>query len=115
MKRRYSLKSRKLFRDVFAGGKKYHLGSITIYIKKVQITGKTENSRFGIVTSKKIGKAFYRNFIKRRIRSICSELLASFSTDYYIIIKPSSNISKINFETMRVSIKNIFKQAGIIT
>lgn len=57
-----------------------------IYIKENDL----ENYRFGICVSKKIGKAYFRNKIKRRVKDIIDKSKLQFpNKDYIIVLKKS--------------------------
>ena len=114
MKRRYSLKGRTLFKETYADGKKFHLKGLTLYIKRIENTGNTKTIRFGIVTKKKIGNAVFRNFIKRRIRSICREYIPQIDINCNIILIPGIQICKSDYDILQVTLEALFKKAGII-
>lgn len=51
--------------------------------------------RFGICVSKKLGKAYIRNLIKRRVKDIIDKSKLQFdSKDYIIVMKKSASSAK---------------------
>ena len=119
MKKAYSLKGRKLYSEVFTGGKKYRGKAVIIFLLKSKIEEKSNNSaikdiRIGISLSRKLGKAHDRNRIKRRIRAICNELLANMNTGITLIIKPGPGSREMSFEEFRGDIIKVFKHSGIL-
>ena len=56
---------------------------------------KLDNYRFGICVSKKLGKAVFRNKLKRRIKDIIDKSKLHFpNKDYIIVLKKSANNAK---------------------
>lgn len=55
----------------------------------------TKNIRFGFIVSKKIGKSFYRNKIRRRLKAIAFECIDQYpySCDVVIRMLPKQNQS----------------------
>lgn len=86
------LKKQKDFDLVFNKGARIFTKSLTLlYIKK-------ENFKFGISLSKKHGKAFIRNKIKRLIRASLREVIKSGVNPYYVVVLPKIRESYDFFE-----------------
>lgn len=76
------LKKQKDFDLIFNKGSRVYSKSLTlIFIKK-------ESLKIGISVSKKHGKAFLRNRIKRLIRACIVNLKEKINDNYYIVIVP---------------------------
>ena len=71
-------------------------------------------SRFGIVTSKKIGNAVIRNRAKRQIRAIIRKNLQNIKPGYNMIIIARFNIKESPFDLIEKDYLNIIKKAGLI-
>ena len=78
----YRLKKQKDFDLVFKKGKRIHTKTLTlIYLESKEI-------KFGISLSKKHGKAFKRNRIKRLLRASIRGFIKNFLGSFYIVILP---------------------------
>lgn len=71
------------------------------------------NSRVGISVSKKLGKAYVRNKIKRQLRMMISELIDfdSVEYDYIVIVRPG--YLKGSFEENKKDLENTLKKVRI--
>ena len=76
------LKKQKDFDLVFSKGNRVYSKSLTLlFVKK-------DSLKIGISVSKKHGKAFLRNKIKRLIRACIINFKENFNDNYYIVIVP---------------------------
>ena len=124
MKREYSLKGRNLFKEVFRKGKKIQGKGIRIFIleyddfsklnlvKRISLDYK--NIKVGISFYKNYGNAVIRNKIKRRIRSICAELKSEMNNGFCIIIRPGKDFNSYSYEQLKLNIRSILQQAGVV-
>ncbi len=101
------LKKQKDFDLVFKKGKRIITNSLTlIYLKK-------ESLKFGISLSKKHGKAFKRNKIKRLLRASFNYYVKLISENYYIIILPKIK-EEYNFFDFKNDIKFALQKGNIL-
>ena len=121
MKRAYSLKGRKSYNSVFLKGRKKRGKGVIIFVLKRNKSEKLDRRqtdfrdiRIGISVSKRIGKAYKRNWIKRRIKAVCYELIEQMNEGFSIIIKPGPESLDMSFEELRSDIVTVFKHAGVI-
>ncbi len=120
MKRVYSLKSRESYKYIFLKGKKIKgRGNIIFVLKSSAIDKGKDKSAFsdikiGIAIGKKLGKANKRNWIKRRIRAICSELIVQMNDGFSIIVKPGPENEAMSFEELKRDIVTLFRNAGVL-
>ena len=119
MKRVYSLKSRESYKFIFLKGKKIRGRGNIIFVLKNSAIDKSNNKAFGdikigIAVGKKLGKANKRNWIKRRIRAVCSELIVQMNDGFSIIIKPGPVNGMMSFEELRSDLIILFKNAGVL-
>lgn len=120
MKRVYSLKSRDSYKFIFLKGKRIRgRGSIIFVLKNSKIdtikNGTTSsNVKIGIAIGKKLGKANKRNWIKRRIRAVCSGLIEQMNEGYSIIIKPGPENEMMSYEELKSDLVTLFSNAGVI-
>ncbi len=76
------LKKQKDFDLVFKKGNRVYSKSLTVLFLK------NESLKVGISLSKKHGKAFKRNKIKRLLRACVRNFISSFNDNYYIVLLP---------------------------
>jgi len=119
VKRVYSLKSRESYKFIFLKGKKIRGRGNIIFVLKNSAIDKSNNKAFGdikigIAVGKKLGKANKRNWIKRRIRAVCSELIVQMNDGFSIIIKPGPVNGMMSFEELRSDLIILFKNAGVL-
>ena len=89
------IKDKTEFNDLIKNGKILKNKFFVIYYKEK----KKDNSRFGITYSKKLGKAYERNYYKRIMREIIRKNQKSFSnlSDYIIIMRSDCKNEKYIF------------------
>lgn len=105
------LKKKKDFEKAFKEGKNWSQDFLFLKVKKNDL----EESRFGLVVSKKVSKkAVVRNKLKRRLREIIRKRLPEIKKgiDGVIVIKPG--FPEDNFEGIEKKIEKLFKKARII-
>ena len=93
MKRIETIKKREDFTKIIKKGLFQKNDIFVIYYLKSSTEGK-----IGIAITKKIGKAFLRNKIKRQIRSIIDQNKLLFSKEYNYIIMIRDKCKSINFK-----------------
>ena len=112
MKRIYSLKSRESYKFIFLNGKKIRGKGNTIFIIK---NSSLDDIKIGIAIDKKLGKAVKRNWIKRRMRAVCADLIIQMNRGFLVIIKPMSENGMMNFEELKSELVMLFKKAGVLS
>jgi len=73
-----------------------------------------ESIRIAIITGRSIGGAVERNLVRRRIRSICDELIPQMRAGYQAVLIARSPSSKATFEELKNSIISVFRRAGLL-
>ena len=94
---------------IYKTGKKIHSKYVIVFIKQNSFPF----NRFGIVTSKKIGKAVVRNKVRRQIRAIMKKYLGKIKTHYDIVIVTRYNIKDSSFQILERDLINVFRKAGL--
>ena len=109
VKKKYVVKDKREFNEIIKKSKFIKNNYFVIYIRKNNL----DISRFGIAVSKKIGKAHFRNKLKRRIRNIIdnNNYLFKKSYDYIIMIKRGKD--KYDYQTLEKEVKNILKKGAL--
>ncbi len=82
MKKENRVKSHQDFQKVIANKKSFANSSFVMYYA----TSEYDHPRFGISSSKKLGKAITRNLIRRQVRSMIDEIQKSLSIKAYDIV-----------------------------
>ncbi|MCP4136600.1 MAG: ribonuclease P protein component [bacterium] len=124
MKRLYSLKGRDLFQEVFKKGKRIQGEGVRIIVltydrsKKLNqdsmILSNNKRLKIGISINKRYGNAFTRNKAKRRIRSICNELLNEMNDGFCVVFQPARNFKNISYEQSKNTILDLLNKAGVV-
>ena len=124
MKKIYSLKGRNLFKKVYITGRKIQGRGVQIFVlkhddfikrnPKTKILFNNKITQIGISISKRFGKAIARNKEKRKIRSICRDLLAEMNSGFYLIIKPDVSFKNYSYEEQKQIIRLLFQKARVV-
>lgn len=80
MKKTYILTDNRKFNDVIKTGKKFKNKAFVVYFLP------NFELKIGITVGTKLGKAHFRNYQKRVVRSICHRHISKFKEGYYVII-----------------------------
>ena len=101
------IRKRKEYALVFTNGKKIIGKNLILQYLKAN----TENPRFGITASKKIGNAVKRNYVKRRIRSLINKTLSqsNISLKNYVIVAKKGSLS-VKFNDLYDELKLLFNK-----
>lgn len=97
------LKKNYEFQFVFRKGKRFSSTHFTIIVAPC----KRKCAKFGIVISKKIGKAVVRNKKRRQIKEIIRPIIKTFIPNQYVIVA-KENIVEVDFNILKVEIVSFF-------
>ncbi len=122
MKKQYSLKGKKSFREVLTKGKRYNRNGIQFIIKNGtesgdSFTGRNNNLvyyKIGIIVNRQFGKANIRNKARRKIKAILLDFLPFIEKDKYIIVRLFKQINLLNFQELKEEVSQILKEANIL-
>lgn len=103
------LKKRYQFNYVYKAGEHFSGKNIVLYAT----TSKTKSIKVGFAVTKKIGKAFKRNLVKRRLREIVRKQLPNLKQNYNIIVVAKESICDATFENLEVEFVNLLKKANL--
>ena len=109
-----TLKKNGEFQNIYKLGNKYFGNYSLIFFNK----NKLDYSRFGFVASKKVGKVFCRNRIKRLFREYIRLNIDKLNDNYDIIIvakkKFGENIEKLKYYDIEKDLNRILRDSKII-
>lgn len=97
------------YRNVYQQGKKIPGRYIIAFVTP----NLTENNRFGIVTSKKVGKAVVRNKAKRQLRAIVKSQWADLGQGYNVVIVVRNSFPGIPFKLIKKDFSIVMRKAGL--
>ena len=100
---------KKQYDSVFHSGRKYVSRHIVVYIMKNAVC----LNRYGIIASKKVGRANIRNLAKRRMRHIMQATKARTKPGYDFTIICRGNIKTAGYGDLLQEFMNILKKADL--
>ncbi|MGN1227195.1 MAG: ribonuclease P protein component [Christensenellales bacterium] len=110
LKRKNRLTKNRHFQYIYKKGSKVY--SKNLYI--VYATTKIKPCKIGVVVSNKVGKAVYRNKVKRRIRAVLNEMLPEIKNGYNYILVAKPEIINLNYLQIKNEIYSIFKKSNLL-
>ena len=100
---------KKQYDAVFKSGRKHLSKHIIVYIMKNEVNV----NRYGIIASKKVGKANVRNQAKRRMRHILKATKDMTKTGYDFTVVCRGNIKTARHGGLHQEFVSILKKAGL--
>lgn len=110
LKRVNRLKKRYQFNYVYKQGSHFFGRTMTIFVS----TSKTKNIKVGFAVSKKIGYAFKRNLIKRRLREVVYSEIDNLKQNYNLIVVAKDNIENFSFADIKNDFKKLIVKADLL-
>jgi ribonuclease P protein component len=111
MERRLRLRADSDFTRVRAQGRSVGNRLLTLIVAPNTLA----HNRYGVVVSKRVGKAVARNLVKRRLREILREIdgegVIAPSVDLALIVRPGT--AAATFDELRGSVIALLKRAAI--
>ncbi|HWP95594.1 MAG TPA: ribonuclease P protein component [Syntrophomonadaceae bacterium] len=103
------IRTGKEYNTIYKYGKKIGGRHILVYI----IPNKLGRNRFGVITSKKVGKAVRRNKVKRQLRSIIRTNLEKLGGQHDVVVIARYNIYGSEYRALEKDFLNLMKKAGL--
>lgn len=97
------------YSSIYKNGRKIPGRYIIVYLLKNDLG----YNRYGIVTSKKIGKAVVRNKIKRRLRAIIKDNMPKVKTSFDIVLIGRHKIGGTPFDLLEKDFTIVMRKSGL--
>ena len=111
LKRQLRMNSRSEFLRVRKDGKSYSGKYLVIgLLEDHQVKSRF---KFGIIVTKKLGKAVMRTLIRRRIKGIISSFGETLEFSGYIVVIPRYLAKEASYKNLESDWKRLVKKAGI--
>lgn len=106
MKRQEMIKEKKVFNNIIRNGKFQKNNYYVLY----QVDSSSDKPMFGIAISKKVGKAYIRNRLKRQTRSIIDNNRILFSKNHNYIIMIRKNCVEESYEVLENALTSLIRK-----
>lgn len=106
MKRIETIKDRRIFNNIIKNGKFIKNQYFVIYYMKSE----SENNKYGIAVSNKLGKAVVRNKLKRQTRAIIDDNKNLFKNAFNYIIMIRKTCTEAEYSTMNEAFKSLLEK-----
>lgn len=107
LKKKFRLRKRSGFKEIFSNGKNFSSRYTAIYILKGP-------KRFGFIASKKVGNSVQRNRARRLLREVVRLHLNEIKNDVQIIFIARPNIKGVSYFEVEKSILGMLKYANVL-
>ncbi|NLO22166.1 MAG: ribonuclease P protein component [Syntrophomonadaceae bacterium] len=77
------------------------------------IGSEAKNSRYGIVTSKKVGNAVYRNQAKRRLRTVIYQNIGEIKEKVDVVVIARPTIKQASWDQVNSDYRKVMRRAGL--
>ena len=105
LQRKFRMRQKSNFKEVFAGGKNFSVKHVAIYVHQ-------GSQRFGFIASKKVGNSVQRNRAKRLMREVIRLHLSELRSDLQIILIARAGIKGVSYTEVETSMVNMLKRAN---
>ena len=110
MRRKYRLRRNSDFQQVRQHGKVY----ASPFMVLAFVRNELDHSRFGFVTSKRLGKAVQRNKIKRRMREATRLQLSYIKPGFDLVIIARQPICKATYQEIEKTLLHLLKKSNLL-
>ena len=110
MKRKYRLRRNSDFQQVRRLGKSYASPIMVLAFLRNEL----DYSRFGFVVSKRLGKAFRRNKIKRRMRESIRLRMGEIKPGFDLVLVARKQIGQATYTEISLSLEGLLKRADLL-
>ena len=109
LKKQFRIRNGKEYNTIYKYGKKYGGRFLLVYLLNKDASG----NRFGVVTSKKVGKAVKRNRVKRQIRAVIRLNKDMLKGNNDVIVIARYHTYGATYKELENDFLRIMKKAGL--
>lgn len=77
--------------------------------------GSAKGSRFGIITTKRLGHAVIRNLLRRRVREILRAHGAPLEKGYYVVLIPRVPAATADYHQLEADFLKLLRRAHLVS
>ncbi len=111
--KKHRLKQQREFNKIYRNGKKYSGRYFLLIADITAESGDYQNTRFGFVASKKVGKAVKRNLAKRKLRAIVAQEIPKLKPGYNCIFIAFSSLVDADHTLLTTEVIKAFKSLSM--
>jgi ribonuclease P protein component len=100
---------KKQYDTIFKANKKIVSPYMVVYIRRNQLP----DNRYGVIASKKVGKAHERNLAKRRVRHMVRETMPCVKTGWDMIIICRAGITAAGYDRLKKDFAAVLKRGSL--
>lgn len=105
----YRINRKKEYNNIYKKGKKIPGKYMVVFI----VGSEGENSRYGVVTSKKVGNAVQRNLAKRRLRNVIHRNIGEIKDKVDVVVVARPAIKEASWEDVQNDYRRVMRRAGL--
>ena len=109
MQRESRLRTGQEYSRTFTKGRRWANSLVALRV----VSNGLEGSRFGFVTSKKVGKAVVRNTVKRRLREIARQVPVKGGWDLVLVAQKGTG--QASFQQLKEAVLELWVRAGCLS
>ncbi|PJF40640.1 MAG: ribonuclease P protein component [Chloroflexi bacterium] len=110
MQRKFRIHTSNQFQRVRHEGRSYHHDLMVLLVAPNRLPF----NRFGIITSRRVGKAVQRNRVRRLLREALRRLMIDMPSGYDIVVVAKSALVGQEFNTIVEVLRLLFRRAGLV-
>lgn len=105
----YRINKKKEYNNIYKKGKKIPGKYMVVFV----IGAEGENSRYGIVASKKVGHAVQRNLAKRRLRTVIYQNIGEIKEKVDVVVIARPAIKEASWDQLNSDYRRVMRRAGL--
>lgn len=75
-------------------------------VVSIVTTGPERTARFGFVVSRKVGNAVNRNRVRRRMKAVAGELIATGTTGVDVVVRALPTVTALDWPALRSELRD---------
>jgi len=105
----YRVRKNSEFKTIYQDSRSLAAKNVVLFVRQRE----DSQLKIGFSVSKKIGKAYKRNHVKRRMRHIAQENLANIKMGYELVFLARTPIKEASYQQIRKDMVYLLKKSGI--